>query len=241
MDSGESLGIAGESGAGKTTLAELAAGLIDPSSGTVMIKGRTRDRINRKQRRQIARQVQLIWQDAMASLDPRMTVAGIISEPLKIHGVAYGSDQRKQIENILAEVGLPGRIAHSFPHQLSGGEAQRVVIARALTIDPALLICDEPASSLDARVKAQITTLLNKLRRERNLSLLIIAHDLRLLRSMTDNILVIRRGEIVERGRTKEVLSSPAHPYTKLLVDSELSLARVGSEKNPNQAPAVSL
>jgi oligopeptide/dipeptide ABC transporter ATP-binding protein len=171
-----------------------------------------------------ARAVQLIWQDAAGSLNPRLRVGAAIAEPLKIHSLATGREMQHEVARLLDEVGLNAELALRFPHELSGGEAQRVVIARALALQPQLLICDEPASALDARLKAQLAQLLRRLGRERGLAYLIIAHDLSLVRRLTERLYVMYRGKVVETGPTGAVLSRPLHPYTQLLVGSDPSL-----------------
>lgn len=221
VDRGQAIGIVGESGAGKTTLAAIAAGLVKPSSGKVIIEGAAVDGRAQHGRKQRARTVQLIWQDVQGSLNPRMSVGRAIAEPLKIHRLAERGSVKKHVSNLLAEVGLKADTANRLPRSLSGGEAQRVVIARALATNPRLLICDEPASALDARAKLRVVELLDRLRRERNLACLIITHDLSLARMLADEVVVMHRGVIVETGPTAEVLRQPDHPYTKLLVNSE--------------------
>lgn len=223
---GQSLGVIGESGAGKTTLAALAAGLATATSGRVLINGQQlssskRDRLRR------ARKVQLIWQDTYGSVDPRLTVEKIIAEPLHIHSLDRGQEIGKQISRLLDEVGLSPDLLARHPHQLSGGEVQRVVIARALALDPELLICDEPAAALDARTKLQIAQLLVGLQTSRNLSLMVIAHDLPLVRKITGELIVMHRGIVVERGPTASVIDQPQDPYTQLLVSCDPFLKMV--------------
>ncbi len=232
---GSSLGVIGESGAGKTTLAELAAGMIDPSSGRVIVDGNQRSPIGGRLAR--ARRIQLIWQDAMGSVDPRLKVSQIIKEPLMVHGFS-AHEARQRAGGLLDEVGLPAALAERRPHQLSGGEVQRVVIARSLALDPALLICDEPAASLDAQARARFADLLLRLQKERKLALIVIAHDLPLVRLMTSDLVVMYRGEIVERGRTEAVINNPAHEYTKLLLSCDPSLAIAGGEPSKFSRPA---
>ncbi|MHB1464262.1 MAG: oligopeptide/dipeptide ABC transporter ATP-binding protein [Thermoleophilia bacterium] len=228
---GEAVGLVGESGAGKTTLAALAAGLELPSAGGVSISGpdpdpetggfRKRGKAARLKR---ARQLQLIWQDARGSLDPRMKIGAALAEPLRIHGLDSRHELDIKVSALMSETGLDASLRSRYPHELSGGEVQRVVIARALALDPAVLVCDEPASSLDAGNKVRIARLLSRLRRERGLALLVIAHDLGLVRVLTERIFIIYRGRIVESGPTAAVLDNPLHPYTRLLVSCDPSM-----------------
>lgn len=224
IDKGEAVGLVGESGAGKSTLAAIAAGLTDPTSGTVRISGIEESGSRRESRRRRARTIQLIWQDAVGSLNPRMRVGKAVAEPLQIHHLAVGQALDDEVNRLLSEVDLKPELAKRYPHEISGGEAQRVVIARALALNPKLLICDEPASALDARLKVQLAELLMRLRRERGLAFLIIAHDLALVGRMTERLYVMYQGRIVESGPTAQVLSSPLHPYTRLLVSSDPSM-----------------
>lgn len=224
---GQSMGVIGESGAGKTTLAALAAGLATPSSGRVFINGQ-RLSSGRKDRRRRARKVQLVWQDTYGSVDPRMTVEKIIAEPFRIHGLDKGQGIGQQISRLLNEVGLSNDLLARHPHQLSGGEVQRVVIARALALDPELLICDEPAAALDARTKLQLAEMLVGLQTARKLSLMVIAHDLPLVRKITGELIVMYRGVVVESGPTASVIDKPLHPYTQLLVSCDPFLKMAG-------------
>lgn len=216
---GDSMGIVGESGAGKTTLASLIVGLEQPTSGEILLDGsRLHGSDNRKQR---ARMVQLVWQDTQAALDPRQKIGAAIAQPLLIHKLANRSEALERARKLMGEVGLDDTVFSRFPHEISGGQAQRVVIARALALEPSFIIYDEPASALDVQVKAQIADLLMRLRAERGLTYLVIAHDLPLVRRMTKTMAVIYRGGIVEQGPTRTVLEQPIHPYTQLLVSSE--------------------
>lgn len=231
VERGGATGVIGESGAGKTTLARIAAGGEVPSTGEVLINGATMAGRDRAGKKLLARTVQMIWQDAPGCLDPRQRVGGIIAEPFVIHGHA-GNDRDgicDQVARLLGEVGLAADFSDRYPHQLSGGEAQRVVIARALALEPLLLICDEPASSLDIRAKISFARLLARLRRERNLALLVVTHDLSLIRWLADEVIVLREGQIVERDTTRTILNQPGHPYTKQLIESEPRLR--GSER----------
>lgn len=215
-----SLGIVGESGAGKTTLAQLACGLLKPSAGKVLLGGID---INAAgvSRRQQARLAQLVWQSPAGSLDPRLSIGRSLSEPLRVHGLSG------RPEELLAAVGLSPFLAARRPGELSGGEAQRVVIARALATGPQLLVCDEPAASLDVRTRLKIADLLAGLRSERKLALMLITHDLELAARLTGELAIMYCGRIVESGPTAAVLAGPLHPYTRLLIESEPLLGRV--------------
>ena len=234
---GESVGIVGESGAGKSTLAAIATGQTFPTKGRFLIEGKERDR-SAASRRLLARKVQLIWQDAAGSVDPRLSVEKILAEPLRIHGLignkvnqktvngtsGRGEDLNARIGGLMAEVGLSAELAGRYPHELSGGELQRLVIARALSLDPELLICDEPASALDVITKLKVADLLMTLQKSRNMALLLIAHDLALVRKIAGELAVMYRGSIVERGATELLTGNPLHPYTRQLFASDPSL-----------------
>ncbi|MDO8735631.1 MAG: ATP-binding cassette domain-containing protein [Thermoleophilia bacterium] len=222
IEAGASVGIIGESGAGKTTLAALATGLMKPDSGSIRVDGEELSAPG-KTRLRNARIIQLIWQDTAGSVDPRIKAGDIIGEPLSIHGLSGKNEAHDNIAGLLSEVGLPGKLADRYPHELSGGELQRVVIARALAVSPRLLICDEPAASLDAHAKLQVSELLLRLRAERNLALMVIAHDLTLVRRITRELVVMKRGAIVEQGPTEKLTSTPSHPYSQLLIGSDVS------------------
>ncbi|MHB9112733.1 MAG: ABC transporter ATP-binding protein [Thermoleophilia bacterium] len=219
---GDSIGIIGESGSGKTTLAALATGLVRPSSGRVLVDGVELSGTG-KSRRRNARNIQLVWQDTGGSVDPRMNVGRILEEPLRVHDLCGRNEIRKRVGSLLQEAGLSGKLIDRYPHELSGGELQRVVIARALALNPRLLICDEPAASLDMHAKLQVADLLTRLQSERNLALIVIAHDLSLVGMITRELVVMKRGVIVERGSTETLIKRPSHPYTRLLVGCDPS------------------
>jgi len=235
--SGSALGIIGESGAGKSTLASIAAGLTMPTTGRLLIDDKPLDFRN-LDRRRFSRKVQLVWQDASGSVDPRYRVKDILAEPLRIHSLIEREKISDRVADLLAEVGLKPELAGRYPHQLSGGEVQRLVIARALALDPELLICDEPASALDAITKMQVAELLLRLRSQRDLALLVIGHDLPLVRMMTEELIVMFRGAIVERGPTVKVVKKPLHPYTQLLLSCDPSLL-FQSRTAVNQPPIL--
>lgn len=221
---GQSIGIVGESGAGKSTLAAIATGQTLPTSGAVLVDGKALTN-TQSERRWLARKVQMVWQDAASCVDPRFRVDRIIAEPLSIHERRDREGTGDSVARLMSEVGLAPGLARRYPHELSGGELQRLVIARALALDPELLICDEPASALDAITKLQLANLLTRIRRQRELALLVIAHDLQLVRKITDEMIVMRRGAIVERGATALISKNPQHPYSQLLMNSDPSTA----------------
>lgn len=218
---GEVLGVVGESGSGKTTLARAVAGLIKPEAGAVVFDGVDITRLPERKLRGLRRRFQLVFQDPYSALDPRLTVAESLAEPLEIHFRDLSAREKaRRISAILEQVGLSSQILARRPHELSGGQCQRVVIARALVTEPALLICDEPTSALDASVQAQILNLLAGLRTSCNLTYLFITHDIPAVACMADRLLVMFRGRVVEIGPADSVISTPLHPYTKLLLSS---------------------
>ncbi|NKY43760.1 dipeptide ABC transporter ATP-binding protein [Nocardia cerradoensis] len=216
---GAAVGIVGESGSGKTTLARQIVGLDRPDSGAIEYGGVALDALDRPATRQWRRAVQYVFQDPYGALDPRLTVARSIAEPLELNGVDLGGttvDER--VRQLLAEVELPAEYAHRLPHELSGGQLQRVVIARALANDPTVIVADEPVSALDLSVQARILRLLERLRRERGLTLLLISHDLAVVRFLCDEVVVLQHGRIVEAGATGRIYTEPEHPYTRALL-----------------------
>jgi peptide/nickel transport system ATP-binding protein len=203
----ETLGLVGESGSGKTTLIKLLLGLEKPDEGQVSYLGGS-----------LRREVQVVFQDPAAALDPRMRVADIVMEPLRV--LRIEGDHRARSAELMDAVGLPLAYAQRYPHEFSGGQRQRIAIARALAPRPRVLIGDEPVSALDVSVRAQILNLLEDLRVSFQLTLLLVSHDLSVVRHMTDQVLVMQQGRVVERGPTREVFRAPQHPYTRLLLDS---------------------
>ncbi|ROQ99514.1 oligopeptide/dipeptide transporter [Streptomyces sp. 2132.2] len=219
---GGSLGIVGESGSGKTTTARIVVGLEHADGGRVLVHGRDRDdragprgRAGRLAR---ARQVQMVFQDPFLSLDPRTSVGGALRETLRLH--FPDADHGRRIAELLDQVGLGAREADALPRQLSGGQRQRVAIARALAVEPAVLVLDEAVAALDVSVQAQILNLLAGIREQTGIGYLFITHDLGVVRCVTDDVVVMRRGRIVEAGPTAQVLAAPEHPYTRLLLES---------------------
>ena len=215
---GETLGLVGESGSGKSTAGRIAVGLTTPDAGAVFFEGReigTDNAALRKLRRRVA----VVFQDPYSSLDPRMRIGRSVAEPLKIHGL-WDRDGPDRVVTMLARVGLSRESARRFPHEFSGGQRQRIAIARALMLDPALVICDEPVSALDASVQAQILNLLLELRETLKLAYLFISHDLGVVRHVSDRVAVMYRGRIVETGPAERVCTKPEHEYTRLLFNS---------------------
>jgi peptide/nickel transport system ATP-binding protein len=222
VPAGGSLAIVGESGSGKTTIARMIVGLERPTAGAIEVAGHPRERPPRgaRERRLRGREAQIVFQDNYASLDPRQHVADALGEVLDVHFGLSGEERRRRIDALLASVGLEDAHARALPRTLSGGERQRVAIARALAVQPQLLVLDEAVSSLDVTTQAQILQLLAQLRVQTGTSYLFISHDLAVVRQVSDELVVMRRGQIVERGATAAVLDAPQHPYTQLLLDS---------------------
>jgi len=220
---GGSLGIVGESGSGKTTLARMIVGLSRPDSGTVTIDGRDREwkARGRKARLARAREAQMVFQDPYGSLDRRLTVEDTLRDVLRRHQRGLNANAAAaHVRTLLDRVGLAEQLSGSRPHQLSGGQRQRVAIAKALAVDPTVLVLDEAVSALDVSVQAQILRLLNEIRRDSGVSLVFVSHDLAVVAEVTDRILVMYEGEAVEYGTTNDVLCRPEHPYTEMLLSS---------------------
>lgn len=215
---GERLGLVGESGCGKTTLAKMLGGLLAPTEGEARLHGTSWASLRGAAWRRARRRAQFIFQDPMSSLNPRLTVEQTLREPLRIHDLAQGAACRARVEELLASVQLPSSYRSRLPRELSGGERQRIGIARALATDPEVIICDEPISSLDVSVGAQILELLRSLSQQRRLALLFISHDLRAVASLCTRVAVMRNGQLLEVAPTDALLAHPAHPYTQLLI-----------------------
>jgi oligopeptide transport system ATP-binding protein len=218
IERGETLGLVGESGSGKSTACRAVLQLIKPTSGSVRFEGQEIAGAGRRQMRPLRRQMQMIFQDPYASLNPRKRVGQIVGDPLKRQGVASGSDLRRQVQELLERVGLSGEHYNRFPHEFSGGQRQRIGIARALALKPKLVICDEPVSALDVSIQAQIVNLLDDLQDEFRLAYLFVAHDIGVVRHISDRIAVMNEGKIVEQGSADQVCEQPRHDYTKKLL-----------------------
>ncbi len=218
---GETLGVVGESGCGKSTLARGILGLVPVASGQVALDGRPLTGLGGDALRQRRREVQMIFQDPLASLNPRMTVGEIIAEPLRVFEPGLDRpDRRGRVEAMMERVGLGASLINRYPHEFSGGQCQRIGIARALILHPSLIICDEPVSALDVSVQAQIVNLLMDIQQELGLSLLFIAHDLSVVRHISHRVMVMYLGRVVEIGDSDRVCDQPLHPYTRALIDA---------------------
>lgn len=217
---GEVLGLVGESGCGKSTLARTILQLVPTTAGTVILEGCNLTSANRAEIRAVRSDLQMVFQDPFASLNPRMTIFATLSEPLLVHGVVPASQVRARVAQLMEKVGLSPRFMEKYPHEFSGGQRQRIAIARALALEPKVIIADEPVSALDVSIQAQILNLLSKLCREMNLALIFIAHDLSVVKHISDRVAVMYLGKIVELGPATEVIERPRHPYTRALVSA---------------------
>jgi oligopeptide/dipeptide ABC transporter ATP-binding protein len=216
----ETIGLVGESGCGKTTTGLAALRLIEPTGGTVIFQGVDVSRMGKAELRSLKRQVQMIFQDPYSSLNPRMTVNQILNDPMEIHGVYRGGERGERIAYLLEKVGLTPEQGRRYPHEFSGGQRQRIGVARALALNPQLIIGDEPVSALDVSIQAQIINLLIDLQDEFQLSYIIIAHDLAVVEHICDRIAVMYLGKIVEVGSYKDIYDDPKHPYTQALLSA---------------------
>ena len=225
LEKGETLGLVGESGCGKSTLGRVAAGILKATQGLASVAGQPVMENGKKRNTRI----QMVFQDPFASLNPRMRVGEIIAEGPLAHGLVTKDQSRADVTRWLEEVGLDAAAADRFPHQFSGGQRQRVAIARALAMRPDALVCDEPVASLDVSIQAQIINLFLKLRRELNLTMLFISHDLSVVRHVSDRVAIMYLGRIVELGPTEEIFAGPRHPYARALLDSAPRISRDGA------------
>ncbi|MBI5265249.1 MAG: ATP-binding cassette domain-containing protein [Bradyrhizobium sp.] len=235
---GRSLGVVGESGSGKSTFARLVMALERPSSGSVSLLGRDLNRISAAELRRARRDFQMVFQDPYGSLDPRQTIARIVSEPLTALGRLDRTSLRERVATVLRQVGLREADMDKFPHEFSGGQRQRIAIARALITQPKLIVADEPVSALDVSVQAQVLNLLEDLQEQFGLSYILISHDLAVVDYLCDEIAVMYLGRIVEQGRPEDLFDQCAHPYTRALLEA-VPRARAGGVRRRRTAPAI--
>jgi oligopeptide/dipeptide ABC transporter ATP-binding protein len=215
---GETLGLVGESGCGKSTVGRVVLRLIDPTAGSVRLRGQEITRLGKRAMRPLRRQMQIVFQDPFASLNPRMRAGAIVGEPLRVHGVADAADRQERVAQLFRRVGLRPQQMRNYPHEFSGGQRQRISIARALALDPGFIVADEPVSALDVSIQAQVINLLTELQRELRLSYLFISHNLAVVEHISHRVAVMYLGRIVEHAERAELFARPLHPYTEALL-----------------------
>ena len=229
---GESLGVVGESGCGKTTLARMLVGLEKPDQGRIEVDGKDVSALRGSARRALSRDIQMVFQDPYTSLNPRLTVLDLVSEPLSVHRTHRSTaDKREKVAELLDMVNLSPDMMSRFPHQFSGGQRQRIGIARALALEPKVLVCDEPVSALDVSVQAQVVNLLRSLQSKLGIAIVFIAHDLAVVRHISDRVAVMYLGNVAETAATEDLFNSPSHPYTQALLSASPQVDRARSRR----------
>jgi peptide/nickel transport system ATP-binding protein len=220
LEAGETLGIVGESGCGKSTLGKTILRLVEPTSGEIRFDGEDLTALPRRKLAAYRRRAQMVFQDPFASLNPRHSIRKILTDPLIVHGVGDKAERKRRVEDIVRRVGLDVAALDRYPHEFSGGQRQRIGIARALVLEPDLVICDEPVSALDLSIQAQTLNLLGRMKADLGLSYIFISHDLSVVRYFTDRVMVMYLGRVVESAPTRQLWSAPRHPYTRALMDA---------------------
>ncbi len=233
VQKGETVALVGESGCGKSTLARIVLRLMEPTSGKVLFKNHDIFSLKKEALKSFRRSVQIIFQDPFASLNPRLSILSTLSEPLRIHKLVEKKEIKDKVAGLLSSVGLSPDDMHKYPHEFSGGQRQRICIARALSVNPELIVADEPLSSLDVSVQAQILNLLNELRTKQNLSFLFISHDLRVVHYFSDYVMVMYLGRIVEEASAEVLFAKPLHPYTIMLLEAIPSITKPKIKRRP--------
>ena len=220
LEEGRTLGVVGESGCGKSTLGRVILHLLSPTSGKIFYRGEDISEVSPHKLHELRREMQIIFQDPFASLNPRMTIQELIAEPLKIYKLYHGAELNQRVSEIMDTVGIAERFRNAYPHELDGGRRQRIGIGRALALEPSFIVCDEPVSALDVSIQAQVLNLMQDLQEERKLSYLFITHDLSVVRHISDDICVMYLGQLVEKSPTKALFDKPLHPYTQALLSA---------------------
>lgn|SRR5690554_3323994 len=220
INKGNTMGLVGESGSGKSTTGRLILRLLEPTSGKILFEGKDISKINNREFRKLRKDLQIVFQNPYSALDGKMTIEDILIQPLQLHKIVHPIEYKKEVHRLLDMVGLSKKDANKFPHEFSGGQRQRIGIARALSTKPKFVVMDEPVSALDVSVQSQILNLVKDLQRELNLSYLFIAHDLSVIRHVSDEVAVMYLGKIVEQGKADRIFDSPKHPYTQALMSA---------------------
>lgn len=230
INEGETLGVVGESGCGKSTLGRVVLKLLEPSGGKIIFDGRDITNISEKESLELCKQMQIIFQDPYSSLNPRLCVSELIADPLKVFKLYHSAERQKKVYELMDMVGLARRFAYSYPHELDGGRRQRIGVARALALSPRFIVCDEPVSALDVSIQAQVLNLLQDLQEQQRLTYIFVTHDLSVVKHISNDILVMYIGVMVEKCEAKELFRAPLHPYTKGLL-SAIPVANIDHEK----------